>query len=512
VNDASATAASVTSEVGALREQIAGLTTELQGRNDEIDAADAAKAQMEEQIAALEAQLADLTGDAEQQANALLASATSKEALEAELAALQTEMESVRGAREAAAAQASSLEEDLSASTIELAAANDNAAAASARVAELEAELASLTEDGAATASRLSAATSQTDALQRQLAALRENAGDVEASLQSELEAARAEIAAANAKAEEDSAAAEAALEAMKAEADEAEARGDALAIDLDALRADLAASEERATRFGTMLSEDPTREQLDATVARLTDISNTANELQESNIELARRLEEANAANTAALDSLREEITATQADRAVRLGAMQSRMAELRIENRDLQNELAILAAAPPQVIELAPERDENSDALRDGLINALGSDAIINPDGSLSLSSSATFASGSATLSGEGQRVLGNVAGEMVNFLNNRPDVPGVIVVEGHTDADPIATARFPSNWALSATRAANVVNFLISRGVPADRIKAEAYAATQPIDLANTREAFAKNRRIFLLGASGEKAPCP
>ena len=140
-----------------------------------------------------------------------------------------------------------------------------------------------------------------------------------------------------------------------------------------------------------------------------------------------------------------------------------------------------------------------ENSDALRNGLINALGTDAIINPDGSLSLSSSATFAAGSATLSGGGQQVLGRAAGEIVNFLNTRPDARGVIVVEGHTDADPISTRQFPSNWILSAARAANVVNFLVTSGVPADRIRAEAYSDTQPVDAGTSRDAFARNRRI-------------
>jgi len=259
----------------------------------------------------------------------------------------------------------------------------------------------------------------------------------------------------------------------------------DATLARLKAAQDGLADAEERATRFGTMLSEAPTREQLDATVARLGDVSNTANDLQTANGDLEQRLA-----------ALNDEIEATQADRAIQLGTMQSRMAELRLENRDLQNELDLLASQPPQVVQA---NTENSDALRNGLINALGSDAIINPDGSLSLSSSATFAAGSATLSGGGQQVLGRAAGEIVNFLNNRPDARGVIVVEGHTDADPINTRQFPSNWTLSAARSANVVNFLITSGVPANRIRAEAYSDTQPIDAGTSREAFARNRRI-------------
>ena len=45
--------------------------------------------------------------------------------------------------------------------------------------------------------------------------------------------------------------------------------------------------------------------------------------------------------------------------------------------------------------------------------------------------------------------------------------PDIPWVMRVDGHTDARPIATAQFPSNWALSASRAIAVVQYLMSEG---------------------------------------------
>ena len=55
--------------------------------------------------------------------------------------------------------------------------------------------------------------------------------------------------------------------------------------------------------------------------------------------------------------------------------------------------------------------------------------------------------------------------------------------VEVEGHTDDVPINTARFPSNWELSAARSSAVVRFLISRGVEPKRMGAIGYADTRP-----------------------------
>jgi chemotaxis protein MotB len=71
----------------------------------------------------------------------------------------------------------------------------------------------------------------------------------------------------------------------------------------------------------------------------------------------------------------------------------------------------------------------------------------------------------------------------------------------VDGHTDARPINTAQFPSNWALSASRAIAVVQTLVSRGVPPQHLLAAGFGEFQPLDLGTTDEAYARNRRIEL-----------
>jgi hypothetical protein len=57
---------------------------------------------------------------------------------------------------------------------------------------------------------------------------------------------------------------------------------------------------------------------------------------------------------------------------------------------------------------------------------------------------------------------------------------DIDWILRVDGHTDRRPINTFQFASNWELSAARAISVVKFLISRGIPAERLTAAGFAA--------------------------------
>ena len=74
--------------------------------------------------------------------------------------------------------------------------------------------------------------------------------------------------------------------------------------------------------------------------------------------------------------------------------------------------------------------------------------------------------------------------------------------VVVEGHTDNVPIATARFPSNWELSVGRAIAVVRQLERQGIAISRMRAVGYADTQPMESNATAEGRAANRRVELL----------
>jgi OOP family OmpA-OmpF porin len=78
--------------------------------------------------------------------------------------------------------------------------------------------------------------------------------------------------------------------------------------------------------------------------------------------------------------------------------------------------------------------------------------------------------------------------------------PDPP--IEVRGHTDS---AGPAGP-NQALSEERAAAVVDELVARGVPEDRLTATGAGETEPIAPNDTEEGRARNRRIELIVREG------
>jgi chemotaxis protein MotB len=110
--------------------------------------------------------------------------------------------------------------------------------------------------------------------------------------------------------------------------------------------------------------------------------------------------------------------------------------------------------------------------------------------------------FDTGQATLLPEGIAELDTVAGALLDLDKQIPaEIPWVLRVDGHTDVRPINSPVFKSNWELSAARAISVVQYLMSRGVPAQRLVAAGFAEYQPLDTANTEDAFKRNRRIEL-----------
>jgi chemotaxis protein MotB len=110
--------------------------------------------------------------------------------------------------------------------------------------------------------------------------------------------------------------------------------------------------------------------------------------------------------------------------------------------------------------------------------------------------------FDPGSAELKEGATPELDKLASALLELIGKIPkDIPWVLRVDGHTDVRPIANARFPSNWELSASRAISVVKYLITRGISADRVVAAGFGEFQPIDPANNDDAFRRNRRIEL-----------
>ena len=79
--------------------------------------------------------------------------------------------------------------------------------------------------------------------------------------------------------------------------------------------------------------------------------------------------------------------------------------------------------------------------------------------------------------------------------------------IFIQGHTDDVPIHTAKYESNWELSAVRATAVLRHFYDKGIDPEKLTATGYADTFPMVPNNTKEGRAKNARIeFVL----EKIP--
>ncbi|MDA4847092.1 peptidoglycan -binding protein [Hoeflea poritis] len=111
--------------------------------------------------------------------------------------------------------------------------------------------------------------------------------------------------------------------------------------------------------------------------------------------------------------------------------------------------------------------------------------------------------FPSGSDQLNVEGQQEMSKLADALQDLAREIPtDINWVLRVDGHTDNVPLSgTGRFSDNWELSSARATSVVKYLINEGVPANRLVAAGFGEFQPIEVGNSPEARATNRRIEL-----------
>jgi chemotaxis protein MotB len=108
--------------------------------------------------------------------------------------------------------------------------------------------------------------------------------------------------------------------------------------------------------------------------------------------------------------------------------------------------------------------------------------------------------FDTGQAVLKPEGRSEIDKIAAAIVELDKQIPqEIPWVLRVDGHTDVRPLTGAR--TNWDLSASRAIAVVQYLVSRGIPPQRLVAAGFGEFQPIDPGSTEEAHARNRRIEL-----------
>ena len=110
--------------------------------------------------------------------------------------------------------------------------------------------------------------------------------------------------------------------------------------------------------------------------------------------------------------------------------------------------------------------------------------------------------FPTGSDQIDTQGDAELDKVAGAISDLIKEIPtDIPWVLQINGHTDKRPINGGPFKSNWDLSAARAIAVVQYFVGKGIPPEHLVAAGYGEFQPLDTADSDDAYAKNRRIEL-----------
>lgn len=120
------------------------------------------------------------------------------------------------------------------------------------------------------------------------------------------------------------------------------------------------------------------------------------------------------------------------------------------------------------------------------------------------ISLRQAAFFPSGQDTIDAVTYPAIEKIAHVLLT-------VPNRVRLEGHTDAVPIRTARYRSNWELSAARGVTMLELLVKAyQVPEARLSVGGYAETIPIASNDTLEGRGQNRRVdvVILNESGLK----
>jgi len=149
----------------------------------------------------------------------------------------------------------------------------------------------------------------------------------------------------------------------------------------------------------------------------------------------------------------------------------------------------------SPKEIAEMHKVADELAVSLKGVLDKDVAKITKTNKGVEIEIKSSILFRSGKALLNIGATPVLKKIA-KIIK------DLPNEINVEGFTDNIPIKTTAFPSNWVLSAARAASVVNLFTQVGVEPERLAAIGYGEFKPIAPNTTRAGREQNRRVAIL----------
>jgi chemotaxis protein MotB len=256
----------------------------------------------------------------------------------------------------------------------------------------------------------------------------------------------------------------------------------------LASLQSSLASSESERSRLQQLLESGAgTADVANAKVGRLTDELDAEKQVSARAMSQIELLNQQIAALRAQIAAIEEALQASEAKDQ----ASQTRIADL---GRRLNVALA------QRVQELNRYRSDFFGRLREILsdrenIRIVGDRFVFQ--------SEVLFPVGGADLDAAGQAEMDKLAAAVLELAQEIPnEINWVLRVDGHTDASPLTgTGRYRDNWELSSARATSVVKYLISKGVPANRLVAAGFGEFQPIAEGDTPEVLSQNRRIEL-----------
>jgi chemotaxis protein MotB len=243
---------------------------------------------------------------------------------------------------------------------------------------------------------------------------------------------------------------------------------------------------------------------------SKITDLSDTIDEQKRNIDEAQRNIDKAKSSFLAEKElskSARAEVALLNKQMSVlrqqlakiqqSLDASEKKSAEQNVQITNLGKRLN--AALASKVQELSRYRSEFFGRLRDMLGNREGIRIVGDR---FVFQSEVLFSKGEASIGPAGKLQLDQLATTLLEIALEIPgEIDWILRVDGHTDSDPIRTARFPSNWELSSARAISVVKHLTETGLPANRLVAAGFGQYHPLDKRNDEIAKRRNRRIEL-----------
>jgi len=209
---------------------------------------------------------------------------------------------------------------------------------------------------------------------------------------------------------------------------------------------------------------------------------------------------QELSAKAQAQVDLLNQQIAALRRQ----LAAIEEALQAAEAKNKDSQGQIADLGqrlnlALAQKAQELARYRSDFFGRLREILGNKPGIRIVGDR---FVFQSEVLFDTGAAEINPAGKAQLDQLAAAVVDLEREiPPSIPWTLRVDGHTDARPIKSPQFPSNWELSSARAIAVVQYLISKGVQPAHLVAAGFGEFQPLEAGDSEEALRRNRRIEL-----------